>query len=459
MSYRIRLCLTHISTAVVAAYSVWYGLQVRGFSQIAFMILFGGGIAVPSFLAALWLMRGLSQMEAALTNLHEQPGASGITELDQTTERLHSGLQRQRMLARNAVEVIRRLGHPTLAGADGAAPAEAFNLTNALGQLSRASAKSVGSILALRNDIARGVHDIDGAAQQQVRTIEHAINSVELLSRRIDVVGLDAGAANLAAREAAELASTGLEFIRNMIRGMHGIHANVELSEKKVASLGQQTEQISSIVETMGNLSARTDMLALNASIEAVRAGQEGRGFAIVAEEVRKLAESTATASRNISALVEAIQSEAHDTVSAMTEEQNQIQEEIRRVNEASTILESIRRSTSTSVERSGQISEATLEQLQCTQEVVEAMRQLSLNANTLRNSSETIRHKTTDLAEAAQELEDELSPIYHYGDSNRQSIDRRYSRKYDNIEERQREVSEECGELLMVGAGEEARR
>ena len=192
----------------------------------------------------------------------------------------------------------------------------------------------------------------------------------------------------------------------------------MEFSEKKMVALSQQSEQISSIVETMGNISARTDMLALNASIEAVRAGQEGRGFAVVAEEVRKLAERTASASREIAALVDAIQHDAQDTVTAISQERDQVQDEIRRVTEAGLKLEEIGRTAVVVGDRSRQISTDTMEQLQRVQDLVNALRKVSTIATRIKGHSDATRNKTTDLAETAQDLEEGLSPMYHYGDA-----------------------------------------
>lgn len=313
--------------------------------------------------------------------------------------------------------------------------------------------------MALGNEIARGAHDSNRGAEQQIQTIDSAINSLEMLSQRIDAVGSDAETANATAKEAAARADKGLELVKELVCGMHNIRNNVEFSEKKVVSLGRQSEQIGSIVEMMGNISARTDMLALNASIEAVRAGQEGRGFAVVAEEVRRLAESTATASRDIAALVDAIQTEAQDTVVAMTEERHQVLEEIRRVHEAGATLDHIRHSSITAAERSRQISGSTIEQLQRTQEVVRAMQQVSAIATNMRDRNDMIRHKTTDLAETAQHLEEGLSPLYNFGDSGHPTFTQRSSAGSNNATGRRRDTPDSSDELFESIRGVEFAR
>ncbi len=456
MSFRIRLCLTHVATAAVAASCVWFGLQTRGFSQLACVVLFGCGIGVPAAIAAFWLMRGLRQMESALTDLHRDQPACGLSELDQTIQRLLLATRRQRAISQNVDELMRSLGHVAPLTASGT---DSHLLSHALGQIARSSAKGVGNIMDFGNDIAKSAHDANWGAQQQIRAIENAVNSVERLSRTIDYVGGDAESTNTAARDAADCAAKGLDLIQLLIRGMQDIRTNVEFSEKKVAALGRQSEQISSIVETMGNISARTDMLALNASIEAVRAGQEGRGFAVVAEEVRKLAESTANASRDIAALVDTMQAETHDTISLITEERQQLQEEVQLINETGTTLENIRRSSMTAIDRSRGISDATVEQLQRTQEVVQAIQQVSTIANNIRDRSETMRHKTIDLLETAQDLEECLSPIYHSCDSEGPVAERRPVARNESLRARKRDESESQDKLFeAVQAGEFAR-
>lgn len=457
MNYKLQLCLTHLATAAISASCAWYGYQSSGFGLLTFIVLLGFGI--PYGIAAASFARGLRRMESALTDTHGETASCGLSELDQSTTRLRTVLQRQRTLVKNVDELVHRLSHTSGTSATAAVGTESQLLTDALGQLSRTTAKRIGGIMTLGTEIARGAHDSNRGAEQQIQTINSAINSIELLSQRIDAVGSDAETANTTAKDAADRADKGLELVKALVSGMHNIRNNVEFSEKKVVSLGRQSEQIGSIVEMMGNISARTDMLALNASIEAVRAGQEGRGFAVVAEEVRRLAESTATASRDIAALVDAIQTEAQDTVVAMTEERHQVLEEIRRVHEAGATLDHIRHSSIAAAERSRQISGSTIEQLQRTQEVVRAMQQVSVIAASMRERNEMIRHKTTDLAETAQHLEEGLSPMYNFGDSGRPTFSQRSGAGSNNATGRRRDTPDSSDELFeAVRGGEFAR-
>lgn len=418
MTYRIRLFLSHIATALVAGYCVWYGQQVQGFSKLAFMVLFGASVVVPNALAAWWLARGLRGLEKSLLDVSAEKTATGLAELDQVGDRLRTAFERQRGLEHNVMDFIGRLGRSPSGRRVRRAGENTELLTDALGQLSRAAARDISSVMSVGDDIARGAHDVHAGAQEQSRSVENAITSVEHLSSRISGISQSSEAAEAAVAAASERAQAGLNLIQQLVRGIESVRTNVDYSTRKISSLGQQSEQISSIVETMGAISARTDMLALNASIEAVRAGQEGRGFAVVAEEVRRLAESTASASRDIAALVDAIQSEAHNTVSVMREERHQMQEELQRAAETLSAFEQIAESSAIAADRSQQVSDFAAQQLKHTQEVVNAMQQVSTIAERIGVRSDAIRHKTTDLVETAQGLETGLSPMFHYGDA-----------------------------------------
>lgn len=456
MSYKIRLCVSHLSTALITGYCVWFGLQEKGLSQVAFMILLSAGILVPYALVAWWFRKGLRQLEKTIAEPGAKTPPSDIPEIDGAIGRLRKVLDRQRTVVQNVDELMACLGHSPLSADDQSEQSVSLLLTEAMGRLSRASARDLGIIMALSDEIAKGAHDTQWGAQEQMRAVENAINSAEELSSGIDSVTGEADAAALAANEAAESAGNGLNVIRELIRGMEEIRTNVAFSEKKVASLGQQSEQISAIVETIGDISARTDMLALNASIEAVRAGQEGRGFAVVAEEVRKLAESTAAASRDIADLVAAIQNEAHDTVSAMTEECHQVQEEILRVTRAGKALEEINRASVHAAEHSGKIARSAARQLQRTQEVVRAMQQVSIVAGRIGERSDAIRNRTTDLVESAQDLEEGLSPMYHFGEAENAATERRVANGSPSASARRRHRQSTGDELVAAArAGE----
>ena len=142
-----------------------------------------------------------------------------------------------------------------------------------------------------------------------------------------------------------------------------------------------------------------------------------------------------------------------------MTEERHQVLEEIQRVNEAGATLDKIWHSSMAAAERSRQISGSTIEQLQRTQEVVRAMQQVSVIATTIRDRNEMIRHKTTDLAETAQNLEEDLSPMYNFGDTSRSILSQWSGAAPDNAVSRRRDVPDVGEELVEAFKGGEFAR
>ena len=142
--------------------------------------------------------------------------------------------------------------------------------------------------------------------------------------------------------------------------------------------LEDRSNEIGTIIDLIRGISSRTDMLALNATIESVRAGEHGRGFAVVAEEIRKLAERTATATRDIGTIVEAIQADTRESTRALGEEQAEMKRESERVRVTGSSLERISQVADHSARLAEGISRSTNDQVLATQDLVRAMQRIS---------------------------------------------------------------------------------
>ena len=219
--------------------------------------------------------------------------------------------------------------------------------------------------------VAAGAHD-------QSEAVSRTATSVEALSDRIDRIARNAGEAAEACESARHEAQQGLEQVHSVIEGMDGLLTRIEANGRKVRRLDDRSTEIGVIVELIRGISSRTDMLALNATIESIRAGEHGRGFAIVAEEIRKLAERSAVATREIGTLVEAIQADTHESIRALSEEQAQTQRESQRIRETGTSLARIRQVVEKSARLVEGISRSTNDQVVTTQELVRAMQRIS---------------------------------------------------------------------------------
>ena len=215
-------------------------------------------------------------------------------------------------------------------------------------------------------------------AQDQSEAVSRTATSVEALSDRIDRISRNAGEAADACERARQEAHQGLEQVHSVIEGMDRLLSRIEANGRKLRRLGDRSTEIGVIVELIRGISSRTDMLALNATIESIRAGEHGRGFAIVAEEIRKLAERTATATSEIGTLVDAIQADTQESIQALNEEQAETQRESQRIRETGSALARISQVAEKSARLVDGISRSTNDQVQTTQELVRAMQRIS---------------------------------------------------------------------------------
>jgi twitching motility protein PilJ len=156
------------------------------------------------------------------------------------------------------------------------------------------------------------------ASTEQLREIRETGESVLQMAGRINDVSAQAQQTAMVARQSLEAAETGLTAVQNTIGGMNSIRDQIQETSKRIKRLGESSQEIGEITELISDITEQTNVLALNAAIQAASAGEAGRGFSVVAEEVQRLAERSGDATRQIAAIVRTIQTDTQDAVGAM---------------------------------------------------------------------------------------------------------------------------------------------
>jgi twitching motility protein PilJ len=181
-----------------------------------------------------------------------------------------------------------------------------------------------------------------GASTEQLREIRETGEEVLQMAGRINDVSAQAQETAAVARQSLQAAEQGLEAVNNAIGGMNSIRDQIQETSKRIKRLGESSQEIGDIVSLINDISDQTNILALNAAIQASMAGDAGRGFAVVADEVQRLAERSGAATKQIEALVKTIQSDTQEAVLSMEQTTAEVVRGARLAEDAGVALEEI---------------------------------------------------------------------------------------------------------------------
>ena len=236
-----------------------------------------------------------------------------------------------------------------------------------------------------------------GAGDQESQAGEVSV-SIEEMSAKIVESSQNAAFATESARNAAEVAGEGGYVVQQTIEGMQAISESVKASAATIAELGKRSDEIGEIISVIDDIADQTNLLALNAAIEAARAGEQGRGFAVVADEVRKLAERTTKATAEIASMIKSIQKDTSGAVSSMKEGTIQVESGMEFAVKAGDSLKSIVSVVNVVQNMIEQISTASDEQST-------AAEQISNNVSKIASVTKLSAQSAEQMATTAEEL------------------------------------------------------
>ncbi len=281
-----------------------------------------------------------------------------------------------------------------------------------VGHLSESFASMVSSLRKLISEVASTSEQVSSASGQLTLTSEQIATGAEEVAAQAATVAtageeMSATSGDIAqncqmaaegSSQASQAASSGAEVVNNTVNVMGRIASRVQETAKTVESLGARSDQIGEIVATIQDIADQTNLLALNAAIEAARAGEQGRGFAVVADEVRALAERTTKATREISEMIKAIQNETKGAVSAMEAGVQEVEQ------------------GTTEAERSGRALQEILEQINAVNmqinQVATAAEEQTATTSEISNNIHQITQVVQDTAKGAQESATEAAEL-----------------------------------------------
>jgi len=301
--------------------------------------------------------------------------------------------------------------------ADGDLTVKAQVTENITGAIADSINYTIDSLRDLVTEINRATEQVNEATAQAQSTSADLLRAAELQSQQITETGeavtnmtrsilqvsSNAGQASQVAQRSLQAAAQGTQAVQNTITGMNEIRTQIQETSKRIKRLGESSQEISEIVELISDITEQTNILALNAAIQAASAGEAGRGFTVVAEEVQRLAERSSEATKQISAIVKTIQTDTNSAVAAMEKSTEGVVEGARLSDAAGQALNEIETVTNNLARLIQAISTATVAQTEVAATVSRNMQQIqSITSQTTEGTKQTAQSigQLTSLAE-----------------------------------------------------------
>lgn len=248
---------------------------------------------------------------------------------------------------------------------------------------------------------ATALHLTD-ASDHQSQQITEVSSAITQMAGSIEQVSQNASQSSNVAAQSVTLAAQGNEAVKKAINGMDTIREQIQETSKRIKRLGESSQQIGDIVELINDIAEQTNILSLNAAIQAAMAGEAGRGFAVVADEVQRLAERSSNATKQIDALVKTIQSDTNEAISSMERSTTEVVSGAKLSQDAGTSLEQIEAVSHQLADLINNISDAAKQQAQAaisTSDSMNVIQEITMQTSTGTNESAASIGRLLELA------------------------------------------------------------
>ncbi len=315
----------------------------------------------------------------------------------------------------DVVAIVEKVSNGDLALQAGNAPKH--SLMAAMMQMVGNLRQVISNTSLAASGIAAASIELQAASQELSQASDHAARQVgaiataseEMAATSNDISRNCAGAAETSHRS-AETTHKGEQVVKLSISGMTSLAGQVQQVARTVSALGSRSDQIGAIVGTIEDIADQTNLLALNAAIEAARAGEQGRGFAVVADEVRALAERTTKATREIGEMIKAIQSETQQAVQAMSASVAEVDNGVEAAEDSQRALQEIMARIDEMTSQVGMIATAAEQQTATTTEISGNLHQVTDTVQKTARGSDETASAAAMLAKQAHELNELVS-------------------------------------------------
>lgn len=248
------------------------------------------------------------------------------------------------------------------------------------------------------------------ASEHQAQEIAGASAAINEMAVTIDQVSSNASESASVAERSVAIANTGAEVVQNTIKGMDNIREQIQETSKRIKRLGESSQEIGDIVSLINDIADQTNILALNAAIQASMAGDAGRGFAVVADEVQRLAERSSAATKQIEALVKTIQSDTNEAVISMEQTTSEVVRGARLAQDAGGALEEIETVSQELAELIQNISNAARQQASSAGHISNTMNVIQEITSQTSSGTKTTAQSIGKLAAMAQDLKSSVA-------------------------------------------------